>query len=561
MGEPAVQDVPAFDELRRQWSAVWGSTGRYVDVQFARFVDPFIPAWQTWTGDSVIAKTLRRWLPLCAVIVLCSWYFAEFGWLSWQRHELFGSFDYDLGMYDQGIWRLSHGAGFMTVRGMHVFGHHANIGYLLFVPFYWIGIGGPHFLNIMNTLGVVAVSWPLYLLGRRHLNSGWAGLFLVVAYLFHFSPQWKINETFHAESMAAPALMAAFYFLTTKQWRWYWLSLFGAIIWKEDVAIFIAAMSLSVLVISKNWRQALKTLAFGAAWFVVATMVFMPAFRDSGAVYDNLFGTLGDSATEVLTNSLKDPDPLRQALDEHRATEGAEALAAPYSYLGVLAPDVMLAGAPQHVISYATAQSFTWDLRWHYLYFPFLSVLMATAWAIVRIKRAWIAWPLLVIMVLGVYSTFETFDTSVIADEQLQAGIGPWTTASNVGYWPLYAPPDDEALKAALKLIPDDAVVTAPYFLVPHLSHRDYIYTFPNPWRGQNYTLAPGQSLPDQNTVEYVVLRTTGLNDPDRLLYQAVANSGQFSEIFRQDGVVVLHRERSGPPVAQPLVAPDGQSG
>ena len=52
-------------------------------------------------------------------------------------------------------------------------------------------------------------------------------------------------------------------------------------------------------------------------------------------------------------------------------------------------------------------------------------------------------------------------------------------------------------------------------FLVPHLSHREYIYTFPNPWRSSNY--GAGGTLvtpPDQNTIDDLVVDTDAVTCP-----------------------------------------------
>ena len=41
-----------------------------------------------------------------------------FGRLVVLRHQRFGTFDFDLGIYDQAVWLLAHGHGFDTVRGL-----------------------------------------------------------------------------------------------------------------------------------------------------------------------------------------------------------------------------------------------------------------------------------------------------------------------------------------------------------------------------------------------------------------------------------------------------------
>src|SRR4051812_39469526 len=78
---------------------------------------------------------LRRTLPQAMMIALLLLFSLTFERLVWARHAHFNTFDYDLGLNSQAAWLIAHGRGFMTVRGMQVFGHHVSPGYYLFAPF------------------------------------------------------------------------------------------------------------------------------------------------------------------------------------------------------------------------------------------------------------------------------------------------------------------------------------------------------------------------------------------------------------------------------------------
>ncbi|MEZ5322120.1 MAG: DUF2079 domain-containing protein [Microthrixaceae bacterium] len=564
----------------------------WVDAVFDRALAPFDGAVvAVKTGLAPLRERMDRWpwlrrrLPFALTVALCLSYFVVFEQLVWLRHSHYGTFDYDLGMYDQGIWQLAHGRGFMTVRGMHVFGHHANLGYLLFVPFYWVGIGGPQFLDFVNTAAVVAVAVPVYALARRHLRSSWAGLGLVVAYLFHFAPQWKIQETFHPESLAAPLIGGAIYFASVRRWRPYALCLLGAIIWKEDVAIVVAMIGLAVLVGLRDWKVGLATVLGGTAWFLVATKLFMPYFADGAAVFDSLFGPLGSNATEVVRNSVAHPSRLVTTVQCHGFFDGrleslrtprtgvlcptlidvaarADALARgervepyglttmmrPYGYLAFGNPMTLLTGLPQHVVNSATTANFTWNLRWHYAMFPYLGVLFGSVLTVVRRRRRLFAYAMVVVMLV--------FTATGRAE-----GVGPWTDNYRAGYWPLQETAYQRELTRAIAGIGDEERVSASYFLVPHLAHRRYIYTFPNPWHGSNYGAGGTRvELPDQNTIDVLVVNRLALNDQDRTLLDAIMASGQFTVGWRSQraasattgayDIIRLQRIRKGPPIS-----------
>ncbi|HKY15889.1 MAG TPA: DUF2079 domain-containing protein [Microthrixaceae bacterium] len=485
-------------------------------------------------------RILRDQLPLVVLAVVVVAYTALFLWLSWARHDRFATWDYDLGMYDQGIWQLSHGRGFMTVRGMHVFGHHANLGFLLLTPAYWLG-AGPQFLDVVNVLAVVAVAWPVYLLGRHHLSARWAGTLLVIAYLFHFSPQWKMQETFHAESLAAPFLVGAWYLAVVGRWRWYWWCVVGALIWKEDVALAVIGLGLAVAILCHDRRRGALTVLAGVGWFLVATQVFMPMFQESGAVYDNLFGPLGSDMGEVAWNSVRHPSMLSGALAEHGALGGAADLMAPFGFTGLLAPLLLLIGAPQHVVNFASEQYFTWDLRWHYAFIPFLAVLLASIRAIVVVRRAVLGWCVVGAMLIGVTLT-------------LDRGVGPWAPENYEAWWPSDDASRSAEIRRLMAMVPDDSVVSTLYYLVPHLSQRIGIFTFPNPWISSNYGVDGVPAPPDPMVVDHLLVSESDLCSADDGdagedeaacgLFRSIVESDEFVTVAGDGDLVLMERRR-----------------
>ncbi len=481
----------------------------------------------------------RTLVPQILCVALVVGYFVVMFVNVWHRHERFGTFDYDLGMYDQGIWLLSRGSSFMTVRGMAVFGHHANIGYLLLVPFYWVGLGGPHFLNFVNTLGVVSCTIPLYAMARKGLRSDWAGFGVSFAFLFHYVPQWMIHETFHPENLAAPFLIGALWFATEQKWRWYWVCIGMALIWKEDVALVVLMLGIVVAFLGRSPGRGLLTSLIGGAWFVFCVKAFIPFFAPDGAVFDGLFGELGKSATEVVGNSLSDPARARDILLEHGADKGAVDLMAPYGFAALGSPHLLLLGLPQHIVNYLSIQNFTWSTEAHYAMFPFVGVVLASVRTAITRSRRWLGMLIVLMMMAGVMFG-------------INRGSGPWSDRSARGYWPAENVVREKNLRAALDSIPTTASVSAPYFLVPHLSHRHEIYTFPNPWRLQNWTprdvALQGPAPPESARiagVAYLINEPSALEGPDQALYRSIVDSGEFETAGQFGTVIVLRRIRA----------------
>ena len=483
---------------------------------------------ERWWGQWEDATWVRRRVPQFMLIVLVVWYLAVFEHLVWQRQANYGTFDYDLGMYDQAVWLLAHGRQFMTVRGMDVFGQHANFGFILFVPFYWLGAGA-QFLDLMNTIGVVACAIPIYFLGKRHLRSDWAGLILGAVYLFHFIPQWMIHETFHPENIAAPALLGAFYFASVGKWRAYWWCVAFALIWKEDVGLYVLMMGLVVLLLYKARRAGLGTMLVGAAWFLLTTRVVIPAFSPAGAVFDSLFGALGPTATDVVINSLKHPTLFGHTLAQHKAEDGAVRMIRPLGYVPLGAPVVMLMGLPQHIINFLSVQSFTWDPTAHYFMFPFISVMAAAVRTVISRSRVWMAWLLMAVMVIGVASTQDQ-------------GVGPWTLNSRIGFWPTVSTPRDHEVATLLARVPAGVAVSTNSLYVPHLAHRAEIYTFPNPWRSSNFGPGSKPAHRSPSRVQWMFIDRASLTGDDATLFTQILGSGVFRPVAEEDNLYLLRR-------------------
>src|SRR5947199_2031923 len=77
-----------------------------------------------------------KYVPLVLVVLL---YFVWSARLSVEIHRGYGTSAFDIGLYDQGLWLLSHfKAPFVTLMGRNLFGDHTSFTLLLLVPLYWI---------------------------------------------------------------------------------------------------------------------------------------------------------------------------------------------------------------------------------------------------------------------------------------------------------------------------------------------------------------------------------------------------------------------------------------
>ena len=234
-----------------------------------------------------------------------------------------------MGIYDQAIWLVSRGGPtFMTVRGLDVWGHHFNPVFYLFAPFYWLG-AGPSFLYVVqNTLlGLGALPGVPHRHGPLPPPAS-SGCSSPLIYLVYTPVQFIAWVNFHPEALAITPFLFAWYFATTKRWRWCFVFVVLALITREDVALAVVMMAL-VLAISNrrsptvrhDLRMSGAIAALGAVWYLVATQLVIPHFNHGNQAFylQNFFGDYGGTFPGIARTILRHPNwVVRDAVQHDR---------------------------------------------------------------------------------------------------------------------------------------------------------------------------------------------------------------------------------------------------
>jgi len=458
--------------------------------------------------------------------------------LVWRRHDRYGTVAFDLGIHDQAIWLMARGRSFLTVRGMPALGHHATFGYWLLAPLSWLG-AGPQLWNLLQVVSCGLGAVPLYALARTRLPAhGGVAAALGATWLLQPSLQFLVWESFHPEVMAATPLMAAYAAGARRAWGWYAGFLGLALSWKEDVALVVLMLGLLHL-LGRRWRVGLLTAAAGVAWLAFTVGLVVPAQNDGRTFYGEFYGELGDTPSAVVRTGLQDPTAILERLSDNDATGYAGELLVPVAGAALAAPEVVALGLPQAMVNLLSTQAFTHDRRYHYVVLPLVAVALGTVEGVTRLGR----WAqrhrrgVLVRPVAGV----------VVATAALSTwawGLAPGSRAYDDGYWPAAGDPAVPVLDWAVDQIPSGAGVSAAQRAVPHLSRRDVVYSFPNPWR-------PGPSTPygidgtergDPGAVEWLLVDHVRMLAVDRRVLDDVLESGAFEVLRDEHGVLLARR-------------------
>ncbi len=478
------------------------------------------PPQPTQEEQPITGVPLARGVVVAATIA----YIALFSYWTVRNHDGLGTYAFDFGIYDQGLWLLSRfKAPYITIMGRNLFGDHTSFILLPLVPVYWFLPSAKVLLVAQAAaLGIAAV--PVFLIAREKLESEMLAAPFAVAFLLHPALGWTNLEQFHPDVFEVPLLLFALWFMVRQRWVGFAVCVGALLLVKEDVPLLVFVLGIYVAV-RHDRRVGALTSAAAALYFVVAVWGVLRALNGVGTLnaWRIPFGGPGG----LLRTTFLEPDDLASYLLEPDRTWYLWQMLVPFAGLSLLAPGVLAIAAGPLASNLLSTFYYQYDIHYHYgtLILPVL--IMAAIFAVAKARsQAWrgaLAGALLC--------------TSLVAAHLW----GPTPLSRSPAFIGDPGQPAAAHLERATDLVPDDAAVSAHYAYVPHVDHREQIYMFPTPWRATYWHLREkeGERLPEADDVDYVIVPTT--LDPEP---QAVLDSirGEFETVYEEGGVTLLRR-------------------
>lgn len=465
--------------------------------------------------------------PRVALVAAVGVWSLTLGRLGALRHDRFGTFGFDLGIYDQAVWLLSRARDpFITVRGLEAFGHHVNVILLVLAPFYRLG-AGPHFLLLVQVAAQASGAGAVFLLARDRIADRWLAAALGAVYLLHPTSQWLVWEFFHPDAVAIGPLLFAYWASRERRWGWFACAALIAAMCKEDVALVLVIIGLLVA-----WRGD-RRIGFGVsagslAWYIVATRVIIPWQNGIGPFYDSFFGTLGTNPLQVAVNSVRHPGVTWDLLRQHDRLEYLWRMLGPVAFVPLISPSTLAIALPMLAVNLLSSFPYTRDAHFHYSALVLVGVMIATVEGVARLPTVAVRRALVGVILA----------TSVVAT--VAWGPSPIGVAYHRGWWPLQTDPRQAVNDAAIHEVPANAAVSASYSYVPHLTHRVRVYEFPVPWRDINWGVR-GEHLDDPSRVQWIVVDRR-LLDFDGEIVLGTLLRYEFTVRSDRDGVLVAQR-------------------
>jgi len=445
------------------------------------------------------------------------------------KHTLFGTQVFDLGIFDQGVWLLSRfKTPFVTLRGLNLFADHSSWILVLIAPLYWVW-SDVRVLLLLTVLAVTAGGPLVYAIARTEGIRKPLAAALAAAYLLHPAVAWNAWDVFHPEVLAVPLLLAAYLFASRRHLKLAAVALLLTLLVKEDAALVVVPFALYLGWRFKAWRMSGVVITWSVLLFIFNFEYALPYFSPTGTLmYTSRYGDFGSGLPQIAWNVFTSPGEVLSILAAPTKVAYLAGMILPL-FLALLAPELLLVAVPITLANLLSLHAYQSEIQFHYTVYLLAIVALAAIHGAARIDRERLA------RFLG--------PSVVIAGIVGMLLIGPLPTNQPDNPW-YGTTSDPAAINQALALIPDDAAVSADWYIGPHVDHRTIVYMYPNPFV-RDYWSADAAPGPPADGAEWVVMGagtpgSEGENTQEAL--DIIDADPRWEQIVANDTVLLFHR-------------------
>lgn len=249
--------------------------------------------------------------PIAEAIVL----FALLSYVAIRKYLVFGYVGQDLAYFAQIMHTTLHGHLFwgsllQDLLYSHAVttdfaGHNSPIMFF-FLPFYAIA-PSPVTLLLLRNVAMVACAYPVFRIARLSVSASaarlWAIAYLLLPVIFYQS----VFDFYPLSFVALPLLFTLLFYLEGR-FRPFAVALAFTLMVREDLALFAVWLAIVALLQGRKRLWVITPLIAGLAWAALSYLVVLPhALQGASFVTDACFSHLGATPAEMLTHVCKSP--------------------------------------------------------------------------------------------------------------------------------------------------------------------------------------------------------------------------------------------------------------
>ncbi|MBI5357200.1 DUF2079 domain-containing protein [Candidatus Collierbacteria bacterium] len=402
-------------------------------------------------------------------LLILFFYFLSFSFLSIRNHDLYQTFGWDLGFFDQLMWQASRGnLNFVsTIGNINLLGDHFQPVLYLLAPLYWAW-DDVRVLLVAQALLITAAALPLYFLAKKKLQNEFLSISVSISYLIFAGTQFTITNEFHQSAFIPLLLLLGLYWLETDKIFRGLILVISLLLVKEETGFLLVALGIMYSI--KFWKgPALRSKAgpllilAGTIGFFLLVRIVIPAVSSQDRYIHYGYGSLGETPVEVVKSVVNNPKVGVKSLIEPKIKlEQVGVSILSFGGLPLLSPVSLIPVFQNYAVRFLDDRNIHRWLNNNHYSVP-LGPLLAYA-AILTIEK------LKSKKLLAVYLVV----TSIIVAIFLKLPVFSFFK-SQLYFTPKWV----KDIESIVNLVPANVSVAANNSVFPHLSHRDKIYLLP----------------------------------------------------------------------------------
>jgi uncharacterized membrane protein len=441
--------------------------------------------------DLFSKKPNDNWLPKIIFIFFGILYFL----IVVCNHYYFRTFCYDYGTYNFAFYDYAHlrisECPVYYYSHMNFLQDHVSFTLMIFVPFYWIfgWLTGTYTLLFIQNIIILFGAWAIFKLILFKTNNK---LFSILALLLYFTlyGRWtSFDEDCNFAIIASSMVPVFIYYFEIRKFFITAIVFIFILLSREDMSLWTFFIGIFLLLIhykEKEYKNAsIIIVMLSLAYFITVFKFVIPYLETTSKSYSLFnYSSLGNNPSEALHYIFQHPiNTLKLFFINQSGNSLYNNLKPEFYFIYILSGGFLLFLRPKYFILFipilAKKMFNDLPLRWSadtYYSIEFVSILPLVVFLIINdiknkaVQNGLVTLVCISSLLVTVYKLSKHDYSSIY-----------WYDKKHAFYKSSFYKSDFNLKKVYkdLKLIPNNAIVSATGTIVPHLAYRDKIYTFP----------------------------------------------------------------------------------
>lgn len=471
------------------------------------------------------SSTIRRHLVVTILVIA---YVAWFVDSSLKLYYSYGEPPFDLAVFDQGMWLISHfHVAFVTIMGRNLFGDHATFVLYLFAPFYRL-FPEPQGLLVFQTLLIAGPAIPIYLLAQKYIRSTFVATSLVATYLLNPLIQQGNLDQFHPEAFQVLFMSLAIYAAIERRTALLIVMVVLCLMVKEDAALLVVPLGLWIAA-RRDRRLGFSIVGGTVLWAMLDNWLIIPGILGHNSFYGTYIPFGGVAGT--ISTLFHHPGQLLSYLGSQGRPFYLWQLASTVGFTFLFAPEIAVIAI--FVVGENEISDFGYMHQILYQYSMALApiLVLGALYAIAQQSTLWRRNTLTIVALAAALWTCTLWGYAPFSHNQVQTNT--------------LAPGSIGALNYLENRLPPNAAVSAWYPLDAHIDNRSQIYVWPTPFYAEDWGRGndTGARLPVASQVQYLLLPIPLNSGEDPTVFHKIAS--HFHLVASRGGYGLYERTTS----------------